>query len=127
MVQRVKYVAKRKSRPFAFRYRSPPGKVELELLKACRFKRRYSESRQQELERLMCTVAECDVEISQQAAGWLNAAIDLYNQGCDLPEPDKFKWLPASLQFVLGAFTVKRFMKMEFVESKRERRLMKAR
>jgi hypothetical protein len=29
MVQRVKYVAKRKSRPFAFRYRSPPGKVEL--------------------------------------------------------------------------------------------------
>jgi hypothetical protein len=68
-----------------------------------------------------------DDSISQQALGWISAAIDLQVQGYDLPEPDKFEWLSPEMQYILGAFTMKKFMKMDFFESKRELELLKVR
>jgi hypothetical protein len=125
MVERVKSVKKRKSRPFVYHYKPAPGKVELELWKACNFKRKCSESRQEELYRLLDTIimSKLYLCIDQEAAGWVIASCRYYNDGFEVPEPDKSKWLPPTMQHILGAATMKRFMKREFVESKRERKL----
>jgi hypothetical protein len=59
MVEGVKSVAKRKQKhPFVIRYQPPPGKLELEIRKACKFRRGHWETRQEELERLIDTVVE---------------------------------------------------------------------
>jgi hypothetical protein len=128
MVERVASVAKRKSRPFAYSYKPKPGRTELGLWKACNFKRKDSESRQDELFRLMAAIVSDDgVKIGKEANGWINAALDHYNDDVDIPEPDKFEWLSPLMQDITGMYTMKRFMKMDIVESKRERRLLKVR
>jgi hypothetical protein len=107
-----------------------PGTIELELRKVCNFKIN-SESRQEELERIIDTMIalsdRAPVSISQQAAGWLTAAINEYNDGWSISEPDKYKqkWLSPMLQHVLGTATLIHFMEMELVESEQERELFR--